>query len=172
MAEYRLLSIWRIEAPLEDVYAAIHNSLCWPDWWLGAQKVEQTAAGDADGINSVRRYSWQGQLPYLVVFEARTTRIKKLVSIEGVAQGDLEGIGHWNFSREGTISIVRYEWYVRSNLWWMNLISPVARSMFIRNHAMLMEQGGEGLARLLKSPLVSQENIDLMAETAPLRATL
>lgn len=172
MAEYRLLSIWRIEAPLEDVYAAIHNSLCWPDWWLGAQKVEQTAAGDADGINSVRRYSWQGQLPYLVVFEARTTRIKKLVSIEGVAQGDLEGIGRWNFSREGAISIVRYEWYVRSNLWWMNLISPVARSMFIRNHAMLMEQGGEGLARLLKSPLVSQENIDLMAETAPLRATL
>lgn len=27
---------------------------------------------------------------------------------------------------------------------------------------MLMEHGGEGLARLLKSPLLSQENIDLM----------
>ena len=25
MAEYHLLTIWRIEAPLEEVY--------WPDWW-------------------------------------------------------------------------------------------------------------------------------------------
>ncbi|MGZ8262224.1 MAG: SRPBCC family protein [Methylotenera sp.] len=172
MTEYRLLTIWRIEAPMEKVYAAIHNSLCWPDWWPGAQKVEQTAAGEADGINSVRRYTWKGQLPYRVVFGVRTTRIEKLVAIEGIAQGDLEGVGRWHFSREGTVSIVRYEWHVRSTRWWMNLIAPVARSMFIRNHAMIMEQGGKGLARLLKSPLVSQENIDLMTETVSSRAVI
>lgn len=33
MAEHHLLTIWRIEAPLEEVYAAIHNSQHWPDWW-------------------------------------------------------------------------------------------------------------------------------------------
>ena len=33
MAEYHLLTIWRIEAPLEEVYATIINSLNWPDWW-------------------------------------------------------------------------------------------------------------------------------------------
>ncbi len=164
MAEYRLLTIWRIEAPLEDVYAAIYNSLCWPEWWSGAQKVEQTAAGDVNGINSIRRYFWQGQLPYCVVFDVRTTRINKLVLIEGAAQGDLEGIGRWNFSREGEVSIVRYEWHVRSTRWWMNLVALVAKSMFIHNHVMLMERGGQGLARLLKSALLSQENIDLMAE--------
>jgi hypothetical protein len=49
----------------------------------------------------------------------------------------------------------------------MNLIAPFARSMFIRNHGILMRQGAEGLARLLDAPLVSQENIDLMVETAP-----
>lgn len=32
VAEYRLLTIWRIEAPLEEVYAAIHNAPRWPDW--------------------------------------------------------------------------------------------------------------------------------------------
>jgi hypothetical protein len=35
VAEYRLLTIWRIEAPLEAVYAAIHNSPHWPVWWPG-----------------------------------------------------------------------------------------------------------------------------------------
>lgn len=47
MAEYRLLTIWLIKAPLEEVYAAIHNSLRWPDWWPGMQKVEEVAAGGA-----------------------------------------------------------------------------------------------------------------------------
>lgn len=172
MVEYRLLTIWRIEAPLEVVYAAIHDSLHWPDWWPGMEKVEQTAAGDSDGINSIRRYFWQGELPYPVVFEVRATRIEKLVAIEGIARGDLEGIGRWHFTRQGAVSLVHYEWHVRSTRWWMNLIAPVARSMFIRNHALVMARGGEGLARLLKSSLVGQENIDLMAVgTAPFLTT-
>lgn len=166
MAEYRLLTIWRIEAPLEKVYAAIHNSLCWPDWWPGAQRVEQLANGDADGINSIRRYAWQGELPYRVVFDVRVTRLEQLVAIEGVAQGDLEGVGRWHFSRQGRISIVRYEWHVRSTRWWMNLIAPFARPVFIRNHGQVMAQGAAGLARLLRSTLVGEENVDLMAVRA------
>jgi hypothetical protein len=170
MAAYRLLTIWRIEAPLADVYAAIHNSLHWPAWWPGVKQVEQVASGDADGIESVRRYAWQGQLPYRVVFDVRATRIEELVALEGTAEGDLEGVGRWHFSRQGKLSVVRYEWHVRSSRWWMNLLAPFARSIFIRNHAQIMEQGGEGLARLLGAPLVSQENIDLMA-TAPRKTT-
>lgn len=172
MAEYRLLTIWRIQAPLDEVYAAIHNSLRWPDWWPGVQNVEQVAAGDADGINSVWRYSWRGQLPYRVVFEVYATRIERLVAIEGTTRGDLEGIGRWHFSRQDAVSIVRCEWHVRSTRWWMNLIAPVARSMFIRNHALVMAQGGAGLARLLRSSLVGQETLDLMAGTVPPKAAL
>lgn len=164
MAEYHLLTIWRIEAPLEKVYEAIHQSLRWPDWWPGVQKVEQLLAGEANGVDSLWRYHWQGGLPYQVVFDVRATRIEPWVAIEGTARGDLEGVGRWHFSREGPVSVVRYEWKVRSTRWWMNLTAPVARSIFIRNHSQLMAQGGAGLARLLGAPLVGQENIDLMAE--------
>jgi len=164
VAEYRLLTIWRIEAPLEAVYAAIHNSPHWPVWWPGVQKVEEVTAGDASGINSVLRYVWQGQLPYRMVFEVRATRIEKCVAIEGAVQGDLEGVGRWHFISEGAVSVVQYEWHVRSTRWWMNLIAPFARSMFIRNHGILMRQGAEGLARQLGAPLVGQESIDLMAD--------
>jgi len=167
VAEYRLLTIWRFDAPLEAVYAAIHNAPHWPDWWPGMQKVEQVAAGDPDGINSILRYYWQGRLPYRMVFEVRATRIEKYVAIEGSVQGDLEGIGRWHFSNEDAVSVIRYEWHVRSTRWWMNLIAPFARSMFIRNHGVLMRHGAEGLARQLDAPLVSQENIDLLVETAP-----
>jgi hypothetical protein len=170
MADYHLLTTWRIEAPLEQVYAVIQNSLCWPDWWPGVQKVEQVEAGDADGINNVRRYFWKGTLPYRMVFEVRATRIENLVAIEGAAQGDLEGTGCWHFARQGDFSIVQYEWRVRSTRWWMNLIAPFARSLFIRNHMRIMAQGAEGLARRLSAPLVSQESVDLMADNVQSRA--
>jgi len=172
MTEYRLLTIWRIEAPLEKVYAAIHDSPRWPDWWPGVKKVELVATGDADGINSVLRYYLHGRLPYRMAFVVRATRIEPWVAIEGTVQGDLAGIGRWRFSHQGAVSIVEYEWHVLGTRWWMNLIAPFARSMFIRNHGILMRQGAEGLARLLDAPLVSQESIDLMVETAPPTAAL
>jgi hypothetical protein len=163
MAEYHLQTIWRIKAPLEKVYDAILNSLTWPDWWQGVEKVEQTASGDVDGINSIRRYSWRGELPYSLILDVRATGIQKLVAIEGEATGDLAGIGRWHFSRKGLITTVHFDWHVHSTKWWMNLVAPLARTLIIRNHNLIMTQGGEGLARLLKIPLLSQENIDLMA---------
>ena len=163
MAEYHLLTVWRIEAPLESVYAAIEDSLHWPDWWPSVRKVEQLADGNARGIDSVRRYVWQGRLPYGAEFDVRATRIEHNVAIEGVATGDLDGSGYWRFSFRGKLSVVHYEWHVHSKRWWMNLVAPVAHAIFIRNHAQIMEQGGKALARLLKAPLVGQQNTDLMA---------
>lgn len=90
-----------------------------------------------------------------------------MLAIEGSASGDLEGTGRWLFSSEGAVSVVRYEWQVRSTRWWMNLIAPLARPLFIRNHARLMAQGAAGLARWLDAPLLSQESRDLLAETVP-----
>ena len=167
MAAYHLLTIWRIEAPLEDVYTAVQNSLRWPAWWPGVKKVEQLQSGQASGIDSVWRYCWQGNLPYQLVFDVRATRIEPLLAIEGSASGDLEGTGRWLFSSEGAVSVVRYEWQVRSTRWWMNLIAPLARPLFIRNHARLMAQGAAGLACWLDAPLLSQESRDLLAETVP-----
>ena len=163
VAEYRLLTIWRIEAPLPDVYAVIESSLAWPDWWPSVRKVEVIADGRADGIGSVRRYAWQGRLPYRVVFDVRATCIEQQVRIEGTATGDLEGVGRWSFSSQGKVSIVTYDWHVRSKRWWMNLVAPLARSLFIHNHNQIMEQGGKALGRRLKAPLIEQEHIDLMA---------
>ena len=164
MAEYHLLTIWHIDAPLENVYGAILDSLQWPHWWKGSEKVEQKASGDVNGIDSIRRYSWRGELPYSVVFEVRATHIEALVAIEGSAKGDLEGVGRWHFSRKGQVSSVHYEWHVRSTKRWMNLVAPFVRPVFIRNHEYVMAHGGKGLARLLDSRLLSQENIDLMAK--------
>lgn len=167
LTEYHLLTIWRIKAPLTQVYDAIHDSLRWPDWWPGAEKVETIADGDSDGIGSIRRYAWRGKLPYPVVFNVRATFIRKQEAIEGMADGDLQGTGRWRFASEGEVSVVHFEWHVHSTQWWMNMLAPFARSIFIKNHGRVMAQGGKGLAALLQSPLLSQESIDLQANDMP-----
>jgi carbon monoxide dehydrogenase subunit G len=169
VAEYRLLTIWRFDAPLDEVFNAIQDSLRWPQWWPGVQSVEQTDAGDEHGIDNLRRYVWKGALPYRIKFEVRTTRNEKEVAIEGSVKGDLEGFGNWHFCRQGTVSVVRYEWHVRSTRWWMNMSAPLARSVFIRNHALVMEQGGIGLARRLGTRLLMQEHIDLLTTSTDRR---
>lgn len=158
-----MLTTWQIEAPLAQVYAAVLDSVHWPEWWQSVCKVEQMSSGGVDGIGSMWRYSWQGRLPYQVVFVVRVKHIENMVTIVGVTQGDLVGLGRWSFYRQGSVSIVHCEWRVRSTRWWMNLVAPLARSIFIRNHARVMAQGGQGLARLLGSPWVKQQTIDLLA---------
>jgi len=161
LAEYHLLTIWRIEAPVEQVYEAIENTLRWPQWWPSVREVQQRARGLPNGLGNIRRYVWNSKWPYRLVFDVSATRIQKLVAIEGTVEGDLSGIGRWSFSKEGSICLVHYDWHVNSMRWWMKITEPLLHSMFICNHIRIMEQGGEALAQLLSARLVGQQHFNL-----------
>jgi len=154
MQDYRLLAIWRIAAPLAQVFDAVLDSLAWPAWWPGADRVEQLEPGDVNGIGSVRHYTWKGSLPYRLSFRARATRIDTLRFLEAEVDGDLRGSGRWAFSHEAGITTVRYEWCVCTTKPWMNLVAPLTRRVFERNHHALMHQGAEALACRLGARLV------------------
>lgn len=130
MAEYKFITEWRIDAPLSEVCDAISNCLDWPAWWKGVEKVEKLASGDADGIGSVHRFTWKGRIPYRFTFDIRMTRFVPLTLLEGQANGEVIGTGRWDFSREDNATVVRYQWHVRTNRLWMNLIAPIASPVF------------------------------------------
>ena len=154
MAEYRLVNWWRIDAPVQRVYDAICQPVRWPGWWRGAAQVVELEPGNELGVGSLQRYTWRGRLPYTLTFTVRVVRVKPLIEVEGVASGELEGIGRWYFLDEGCATVVRYEWRVRTTKRWMNLLAPVARPLFKWNHDFIMREGGKGLARLLDARLV------------------
>ena len=153
--DYHLVNIWSIEAPVETVCDAIYNSLGWPQWWLNVEKVEDIAAGDAQGIGSVRRYTWRGYFPYRFTFDICVVRIEPLAFIEGTASGDVEGQGRWSFTSDGNVTVVRFEWKVRTTPVWMNWLALFARPFFKWNHNAVMRQGAEALAHMLKARLVN-----------------
>lgn len=117
--------------------------------------MEEFDSGDVDGIGSLRRFTWRGRLPYRLTFDLRVTRAVPLSLLEGRASGEVEGVGRWHFCNDGGVTVVRYEWHVRTNRLWMNIIAPIARPLFKWNHDQVMRQGAEGMARLLNARLVS-----------------
>jgi len=155
MAEFCFVTVWRIEAPLHQVCEAVSRCLHWPQWWEGVEKVEEFDPGDESGIGSLRRFTWRGRLPYRLTFDMRVTRAVPHRMLEGRASGEVEGVGCWHFSDDGGVTVVRYEWQVRTNRLWMNLIAPIARPLFKWNHDQVMRRGAEGMARLLNARLLS-----------------
>ena len=149
MAEYRFLTVWRINAPIDRVFTTIVDAPNWPRWWPSVHKVEAIESGDEDGIGAVLRYTFRGWLPYSLVFDVRATRIKRPTALEGAATGELEGTGVWTFEAVGDTTSVRYEWNVRTTRWWMNIAAPIARLVFAWNHNYVMERGRRGLQRYL-----------------------
>ncbi|MDI5986642.1 SRPBCC family protein [Halomonas sp. M4R5S39] len=149
MAEFRFVTTWRFEAPIDAVYRAISDSPCWPAWWESLCSVEELAPGDASGIGRRYRYTWKSRLGYRLRFEIRVTRVRPGRSIEGIASGDVQGSGRWQLTEEGRVTRVRYEWRVRPVRRWMALVAPVAGPLFAWNHHAVMQDGATGLARWL-----------------------
>lgn len=158
VARYRFLTTWVLEAPRDEIFQALHDVERWPSWWRGVEtalELEPGRAG-ADGEGSRFSLTWKSRLPYRLEFRMRVTSVERPLSMEGVAEGELAGIGRWRLFEEGDQTAVLYEWDVQTTGRWINLLAPLMRPIFAWNHDVVMRQGGEGLARLLKARLVTR----------------
>jgi hypothetical protein len=154
LAEYRLASIWQLQARMEPVWAAIHQVDAWPEWWPSVVSVMELERGDAQGAGAVRRFIWRGRLPLRLAFDVEVTRVERPFLIEGRARGDLEGVGVWHLQAVDGATRARYDWTVAITRTWMNVVAPLARPLFAWNHHAMMRAGGEGLARRLGARLI------------------
>ena len=148
---YSFVTLWRIRAPLPDVWQAIFQSERWPAWWRGVESVVEVepAAGE-HGAGSLRRFTWKSALPYRLTFNLRVIGSVPLQRIESRATGELEGTGIWTFQPDAGGARVRYDWNVRTAKPWMNLLAPAARPLFAWNHDVVMRWGERGLRSLLE----------------------
>jgi len=149
MANYEFVTLWEFNAPVRRVWDEIYHTDRWPQWWKAVEAVELIAPGEESGIGAVRKFTWRGVLPYRLSFEMTTTRLEPCVRLEGVAVGELSGSGSWCFSEQASKTRVRYEWRVDTSKRWMQLLSPLARPLFMWNHDVVMRWGFEGLQQRL-----------------------
>jgi uncharacterized protein YndB with AHSA1/START domain len=159
VADYRFLTTWVFDAPIERVWDALYDSERWPEWWRGVERVQVIESGGDDRVGELSRYTWKSKLPYRLEFDMRTTRVEEPHLVEGEAQGELAGTGRWRLfsGRDGTTAVT-YEWNVETTERWMNALAPIARPVFAWNHDYVMRNGGEGLARRLGARLLVEGN--------------
>jgi uncharacterized protein YndB with AHSA1/START domain len=158
MGSYAFLSLWVIDAPIDEVWEVISNADEYPSWWRYVDYTREIEHGDDDGVGQKVRSKWSSALPYGFEFETEVARIEKPTTIELVSHGELEGSGTWELSTTHAGTAVRYYWRVRTTRLLMDLLGPVARPAFAWNHAVIMRAGGEGLAQRLSSQLIRNES--------------
>ena len=152
MAQYRFLSTWCIDAPMEAIFELLNDSVGYPRWWKGVRSVEVLEGGDELAVGERHRFEWRSVLPYSLRFDMRVTRVERPYLIEGHATGELEGVGTWRLYEGRGVAII-YDWRVRTTKQWMNALGPLARPAFTWNHDLVMRQGGRGLAAELGATL-------------------
>jgi hypothetical protein len=157
VARYRFLTTWLLEAPIERVWDALYDAEGWPAWWRGVESVVKVERGGDNGLGDVYRNRWRSRLPYEVGFDFRIERVERPFLMEGTAAGELAGEGRWRLYEGSAGTAVTYDWIVETTRPWMNLLAPLARPVFERNHDWVMRRGGEGLARLLGARLVAND---------------
>jgi carbon monoxide dehydrogenase subunit G len=147
MPSYRFVTVWRLEAPIDQVFAEIDAVEAWPEWWPMVKAVERLEDGGLDGVGMVHRMTFVGKLPYQLRFDMRVTRREPPISIIGEATGELAGVGDWSLHEEGSTTVVRYVWAIRTTRPWMNLLAPLpfVDGIFRFNHHAVMRDGLRGI---------------------------
>ncbi len=149
MNSYHLVSHWYFSAPIECIWDGLYAVEAWPKWWKYVREVEELERGDDSGVGAVRRYTWGSRLPYRLSFSMRTTIVSAPDLLEGVAEGELNGLGRWTLLQEGANTHVQYDWQVSTGRPWMNTLAPVLAPVFRWNHGEVMAEGARGLSRYL-----------------------
>ena len=138
---------WLIEAPIEAVWDAIHDSQRWLPWWRYVVHQQESVRSESGGVRNARRYNRRTRLPYKLSFDAKSTRFERLALLEGAIDGELRGCGHWHFYRHDDVSAIRYDWEVNVHHPWLRRLVLLSRRPMKWNHYALMLAGGQRLAR-------------------------
>lgn len=154
MPTYEFLTVWKLDASLEKVYSVIHNSDSYHLWWKGQSAVLRIKSGDPQGVGAVVKFRTRSWLPYYLSYTGTVKDVVPLKKISGTTVGELEGTGEWTFEGGDSMTIVTYHWVVKTNLTWMNILAPLLRPIFVWNHNIVMQWGGEGLAKFLNCRLI------------------
>jgi uncharacterized protein YndB with AHSA1/START domain len=159
--EYAFHTVFALDAPVEDVFDAVLA----PDRWLPdlphVRDLERLDPGGADAARVRYRTAVAAPLsPYRLRWEMEAVRVVTPDRIEWQADGDLAGRGSWELIPLATGTEVTSVARLRTTRWWMALLEPVARPLFVRNHDVVMRAGIDTLADHLGAAVTRYERGD------------
>ena len=87
LTDYEFVTIWQLEAPIEEVWEEICHPERWSRWWKGVESVTELKLGDENGVGFLDHFVWKSRLPYELAFDVQTTgsnpRLRLKASLAG-----------------------------------------------------------------------------------------
>ncbi|MBS1774305.1 MAG: SRPBCC family protein [Bacteroidetes bacterium] len=152
--QYSFKTVWRLKAPVKEVWDTIYESERWPEWWSNVLEVHETVKGDDNGIGSIREYTLRSPMHYTLFFRLTLTDRVDYQLLKGNASGELDGTGSWHFREADGVTTVECLWNVSTTVWWMNSFAFILKPLFRLNHSLVMKSGGICLARKLNAEMI------------------
>ena len=136
---YVFRSSWRLDAPPDDVTAALEEVGDYPAWW---PEVRVATRIDDDTYELRCRST----LPYDLVFETQRSVHDPVGGVlEANMIGDLEGFSRWTITPDGSGTLAVFDEDVVANKRLLRVLEPIARPGFKANHWLMMRHGQAGL---------------------------
>ena len=157
MADYHFVTTCEIQAPMEQVWDALRDFGSYPTWQEHIVQAQMIESGGSDGVGEKIRLKVKGRLPFTLAIGITVTQADPPRTLELRALGELEGVGRWTLSQHVATTTASFTWDVRTTKRWMNLLAPLARPFFERNHDGVMREFGQDLARFLGARLIRIE---------------
>lgn len=149
--QYHFRTDWIFKAELERVWSVITDIEQYPAIWPDFRKI-QIRKGDGRSVGSVFDCTVRGALPYSLNYSMEVIRAEEPHRIELSATGDLVGSGRWEFSSpRPNKSLATYYWDVGTTNPILNLLAPLARGFFAKNHNDVMARGYTALGRRIET---------------------
>jgi polyketide cyclase/dehydrase/lipid transport protein len=141
--DYRFRDLWSLSATTARVFDALVDVSNWPRWWPDVRSVHQV---DDDTAELLCRAA----LPYGLTFnlhraeqDATTGRLRVDMT------GDLDGYCEAVVTPETTGARLAIDQRVVVHKRLLRSLAPVARPLFLANHALMMWRGQRGLRSYL-----------------------
>src|SRR5262249_3063565 len=132
MATYSFVTIWKFQAPIEQVWHALNDAESFPKWWpnIGESKVLPRSPGGGARVDRVVR----GRVPCALRYATTVTLSDPPRELIYDAVGDLVGRGRMVLEPKGEWTEVTMYWDVSTSGFWLNLLAPLFRWLFGWNH--------------------------------------
>ncbi len=149
--EYRFLTRWQFDAPIERVWAVITDMERYPEWWPGVRKATLLGSDRTLHVGQVTELAVRGSLPYTLHFRTEVVEFTAPERMMLRSTGELTGRGEWNLTPVESGTVVTYLWEVSLAKPGFGLLArlPGVRRLLASNHDRVMAQGHINLCRLL-----------------------
>ncbi|MFD2330271.1 hypothetical protein ACFSR7_13560 [Cohnella sp. GCM10020058] len=150
---YRFEHVWRVDLEKERLWSFIAD-FRYDDWWPNV-RIERVATGaSGDGVGNDYDSEFRSGLLYTLNLRVSVVESRPPTAIALRVTGDLEGRVVVRLHGAGCATEVHVLMELAARRRWMSALSPLLRSVFVRNHRRMIEAGIKGLGAYLNAEIV------------------